>query len=238
VTAKQRSAQHKLSIDNLIRKYLGSSVNRLIHILAQIYIETGILSVVVEGGQGENKPYDAFYGRGYMQLTWPSNYLAYGAFRGIAAQATPHYLDTRITATSTHIWSDGQPAKQWGPRFDPDLVASDLNHSAESGGVYWISKHFRGTNNINRVCDLGISPTQIAFTSWLVNGGGNGYNNRQEFAQYLSNILTDEPIKTGSAVVNYPPLTPAGNPTLCTQFPPVEIPYSQHITIHYDRQVP
>jgi predicted chitinase len=236
--ALTRATKHNLSINTLFRKYFGSNRIRYVHALSQIYIETGVLQLMEEGGSGSGHQYGAFYGRGYMQLTWPSNYSAYGAFKNIANKANSNYSDRRISGTSTHIWSDGATAQQWHPRFDPNVVGTDLLHGAESSGFFWISKSFRGTKNINRVCDLGATPTTVAFISWLVNGGGNGYDYRQQYAAYLSNFFADDVPKIGSINLRYPPLAPSGNPTLCRNFPPTEVPYTQQLTVMYDRQIP
>jgi len=71
-----------------------------------------------------------------------------------------------------------------------------------------------------------------------VNGGGNGYNYRQQFAEYLRNILLDRPLKTGNATLQFPPLSPGGNPALCAHFPPVEVPYTSQVAINYECQIP
>jgi hypothetical protein len=109
---------------------------------------------------------------------------------------------------------------QWGPRYDPNVVEDELFAAADSGGFFWLSKPFKRTSNINRVVDLGIAPNIVAFTCWLVNGGSNGYDERQEYARYLYNLLGDEPLLTGVETWNYPSLGsqitgsfPPGNPS-------------------------
>ena len=42
------------------------------------------------------------------------------------------------------MWSDGGANKKWAPRYNPDIVGTSLVHRAESSGLYWISKHYRG----------------------------------------------------------------------------------------------
>jgi predicted chitinase len=236
--AAQRAATHGSALNLFFAKYLGAKRARHVHALAQIHIETGLLGVTVEGGKGAGKHYGPFYGRGYMQLTWAANYERYGAFRNLPEQQNPTYADARITASSVHAWSDGGAARRWAPRYDPAIVGTDMAHGAESAGQYWVSKSFRGTKNINRACDLGVSATAVSFISWLVNGGGNGHTNRQQFAEYLRNILLDAPLLSGSAILRHPSLAPPGNPALCARFPPVNTPYNQQLTVYYDRQIP
>ena len=97
-TARSRSSTHAAELNRMFRKYFGCSRKRAVHVLAQIYIETGILALLNEGGSGNNKPYGAFYGRGHMQLTWAGNYRDFGAYRKFQDHTGP-YSDTRITTT-------------------------------------------------------------------------------------------------------------------------------------------
>jgi hypothetical protein len=59
---------------------------------------------------------------------------------------------------------------------------------------------------MNRVCDRPFDPSSVGFNCWLINGGGNGYVNRQQFAQYLADILFDNPPQRGIVQFRYPPL--------------------------------
>jgi predicted chitinase len=245
-SALSRSQQNYIALNKYFQKYLGHPKARLIHSLAQIYIETGLLGLMNEGGVGNGHPYTAFYGRGYMQLTWASNYANYGEYRNLP-QHTGAYSDSRITTTSMHPKSDGGALMRWYPRYDPKII-SELAHAGDSSGFYWITKHFKGISNINRVCDLPLKLTTVGFVCWLVNGGGNGYSNRHQFAKYLQNILLDDTPLEGSVSFTYPPLTPHVNigtvqhpnmvPLLCSHYPPVEVPYSLTGTVHYDKQKP
>lgn len=234
-TASARATTHKNSLNLFFGKYLGSKRTRHVHALAQVYIETGFLGLNCEGGTGHGKDYGAFYGRGYMQLTWAMNYDAYGKFRGLANQAHPTYADNRITTTSLHMWQAEGENRRWSPRYDPAVV-EDLMHGAESSGFFWISKSFAGRKNINRPCDIGVTPAAVGYICWLVNGGGNGYTNRQEYAAFLKNVLLDEVLLSGSAIHRYPALTPALKNV--GHYPPGDPPCNQQLTVHYDRQRP
>jgi len=236
--AHQRATVHHKSLNLIRRKYLGESMSRLLHFLAQTYIETGILSLMSEGGAGHGKPYGPFYGRGYLQLTWPVNYEAYGHFKRLPNISSSIYSDSRISNTSTHEWVGGSPQQRWFPRFDPSRVASDLTNAAESSGMFWVSKHFRGTTNINRAADLGVAPSVVAFISWLINGGTAGYANRQQFASMLRRVLTDETSIVYQDTITYPPLAPPANPTLCQTFPPATVAETLSIQVNYVPQVP
>lgn len=246
-TALARATTHQLELNKYFRKFLGSSRQRVVHSLAQIFIETGMLRTLSEGGTGNGKAYGAMYGRGYMQLTWAGNYKGYGEYKAISNH-TGAYSDQRITATSLHAISDGGAAITWSPRYDPNLVSTNLNHAAESSGWFWITKNFRGTNNINRATDLATTPTTVSFINWLINGGGNGYAHRHQFAKFLTNVLLDDNLLAGKTIFTYPPLTPLVNlgntqnpnwtPRLCTTFPPTEVQYSLSENIDYEYQRP
>jgi predicted chitinase len=227
-------------------KYGAVAASRKVHLLAQIYIETGLLRTMREGGRGAANPalpkaqyYAAFYGRGYMQLTWAFNYDGYGEFRGLANHAGA-YADQRITQTSLHVWADFNPAtqqpvrRQWAPRYDPEQVVTDDFTCADSGGYYWISKSYRGTSDITRATDLGLEPRYVGFVSWLVNGGGNGYAERHGFARYVYNVLGDEPRITGAEAWRYPRL----GPQLTGTFPPGNPASTQTIQVDHAPQIP
>lgn len=233
-SARQRADSNRTGLNVFFRKYTGPNRRRHMHALAQIYIETGILSYNVEIGTGNRLVYGPFYGRGYMQLTWADNYAKYGTFKNLANQTHPSYTDHRITTTSTHPFAEDTTPQRWSPRYDPDIVGTVLHHRAESGGFYWVSKPFRNTSNINRACDVGVSPTEIGFVSWLVNGGQHGYVNRQQFAELLKNVLLDIPWRTGTSEIRYPAYA-ASN---MEHFPPLSPPFNAQFTVNYERQIP
>jgi predicted chitinase len=217
----------------MARKYVGCDKLRIAHLLAQVFIETDLLNTFTEYSAGNGYPYGAFYGRGLMQLTWPKNYDAYGDYRQLPNHAGP-YADTRITATSAHVWEAQAASQRWAPRFDPQLIATNDYAAGDSGGFYWVSKTFRGTRNINRVCDLGADARLVGFASWLVNGGGNGYRERQLYFAYAINEMLDTPRLVGTQAWNYPALGPA----LTSAFPPGNPPNGNSVQVNYDRQIP
>lgn len=52
-------------------------------------------------------------------------------------------------------------------------------------GFLSVLEHFMGKTNILRVADEGINAATIGRLSVLVNGGGNGYDDRQQYAAFL-----------------------------------------------------
>ncbi|WP_051481308.1 M23 family metallopeptidase [Paraburkholderia nodosa] len=205
-------------ICNTFRKYGITTPERQTAFLSQAYIETGFLRTVIEDGKGKGTAgnaqyYEAFYGRGLMQLTWPTLYDDYGKFRGFPFNASEHYSDPRITAVSTHYWS-GPPTvdsqghshsdrRQWYPRYDPDLVASNRSIACDSAGFFWVWKRFMGVSNVSRVADAGITTETVGRMSVLVNGGGNGYDDRQQYSTFVFRYRGDMTEAVTSKTLTY-----------------------------------
>ncbi|WP_327205051.1 M23 family metallopeptidase [Paraburkholderia kururiensis] len=205
-----RISPHLSNLNKTIRKYsINSSSERLAIFLAQTYLETDRWKTFKEYGLGTANPnipaaqyYAAFYGRGIMQLTWASQYEAYGKF---SARSDNYgaYVDLRITQASLHYWDDprkkdshghiaiaGTP-RHWAPYYDPDVLSANSLAACDSGGFFWIWKHHDGARHIGRVADLGISPETIHRVNVLVNGGFFGYFERFAFTWYVRDIFTD-----------------------------------------------
>jgi hydroxyethylthiazole kinase len=240
-TARQRASAHYIALNLFFQKFCGHSRNRAIHNLAQILLETGRLRTLSEDSRGRRNngtdyDYDAFYGRGYHQITWVDNYLKFERWRKadnhLGAYSDPF---NRLTQTSLHRKAPGTNLSfRWGPRFNPSLVEVPYE-AAESSGVYWLSKSFRGNKNLNRVSDLEINPSTITFVSWCVNGGDNGLRERQVYAKFLSNILSDLPLFPGTQNENFRyPLPTAVN----TTYPPPIVQGTQNATVYYAYQRP
>jgi len=221
-TARQRTASHVVSLNNCMRKY-GISNNRVrqTQFLAQVMLETDKWQTMVEYGRGATNArlpmtqyYAAFYGRGIMQLTWAGNYASYGSYRSFGNH-NGAYTDARITATSTHYWDDpterdaqgriirvvGAP-QTWSPRYDPETISQSQHDACDSGGFYWASKSHNRQRDINRVSDRAFDESSIGRISILVNGGGNGYYERQAYARYAFRSLSDN-VDT-RRIVRYP----------------------------------
>ena len=97
----------------------------------------------------------------------------------------------------------------WFPRYDPDIIASNTHLACDSGGFYWVSKHHSGVININKKCDEGDSIDVVDEVNIYVNGGENGYQDRQAYFKYIIRELSDTfkqiinfSLKTKKGVVN------------------------------------
>jgi predicted chitinase len=232
-TALQRATDRALAVNIMTRKYIGHSRQRIAHALAQIFIETDLLNTMSEYSLGNGHAYGAFYGRGLMQLTWAKNYESYGTFRQLQPN-TGAYQDQRITATSLHVWESGAASQIWAPRYDPQFVEMNSYSAGDSGGFYWVSKTYRGTRNINRVCDLGSGANHVGYISWLVNGGANGYRDRQLYFAFVSNELFDTARLSGLHARQYP----AQSGALTGTFPPGSPVNSDSVQVNYEQQIP
>ncbi|WP_373225121.1 M23 family peptidase [Enterobacter cloacae complex sp. ESBL7] len=223
-TSFGRWDKYSIDFNKICNKYNILSPSRRASFLGQVYIETGMLRTMTEGGKGSKNSkghfvseaaefYQPFYGRGFMQLTWPQNFDDYRKFRttNFLPDVSNGYVyeDSRITNISTHYWADPRKKvtdehtkkktvsiddsllKVWYPRYDPKIIADDTYCSTDSAGFYWVSKHHSHVLNINRVADQGLSTETIGRCSVLVNGGGFGYFERQAYTRFSYFYLND-----------------------------------------------
>lgn len=225
-SAESRVFQHSIELNKVIRKYIGSSKNRLAIFLSQVLLETaqwrnpgGTKRLMHEWGFGQysaanpaTEHYSIFYGRGIMQLTWAGNYKAYGEYRQLANNQGG-YTDRlnqnnpRISQTSQHYNAnpnDGGVLFTWAPRYDPDLIAENAYAACDSGGFYWVSKSYSSGLNINRACDREYSAESVGLVNRLVNGGSNGYYERQAYTAYCMKILRDGLIELTEEIISPP----------------------------------
>ncbi|CAM2164221.1 Peptidase M23 [Paraburkholderia sacchari] len=212
--ARGRVQNYVGPLNRCLRKFIGSNPKRIALLLAQILLETaqwrdlgGAKRLMHEWGFGQYSAanpatefYGPFYGRGIMQLTWAGNFEMYGKFRSIPNNGSESYFERltgvahRITATSRHYSShpnDNGRLMLWFPRYDPDIIAENPEYACDSGGFYWVSKPFSQGLNISRIADKDCSASDVGFINRLVNGGGNGYYERQAYSAYMLRILGD-----------------------------------------------
>lgn len=216
--AHDRIKEHSLLLNKCILKYIGANKKRIAIFLSQVLLETaqwrnlgGMKRLMHEWFYGEyntinpnTRYYSAFYGRGIMQLTWAGNYRDYGKYKGLPSnngayeeRLTPE--NPRITRTSMHYTTkpdDGGVRIKWFPRYDPDIIGENKYLSCDSGGFYWVSKRYSEGLNINRISDRNTDIRTFAddvdIINRLVNGGGNGYYERQAYTYYMLRFLTDD----------------------------------------------
>lgn len=229
-TAIARLQPYFSHINTTMRKFGIVSRGRQTHFLAQTYIETALWRTMEELGRAHQQRrrngdlywpapamqyYQAFYGRGAMQLTWAGNFDKYGIYRAFPSVAANHqYVDNRISRTSSHYWGDPrdrhgvvtQQARVWWPRYDPNDIIATPFYCCDSAGYYWASTNTGGgLININRVADQGVTSDAVGRASVLVNGGGYGFSERQAYAAFIDRYLGDgiETDATKTFVVTY-----------------------------------
>ncbi len=185
--AHQRFAGRSRDLSLMLRKYNILTAVRQTQFFAQAENESDWFKTTAEYGRGQNHVYDAFYGRGIIQLTWAGNYEKYGIFRNFPdVAATYVYVDPRITHTSTHKWGGGNaPYKVWYPRFDPDVAETDLFTAFDSAGFFWV------THGVLHLSDDAFSTSSVGNCSTRVNGGLNGFEGRQKAAAYIMRFRGD-----------------------------------------------
>ena len=207
-SAHGRFDDYQVDLNKCLRKYMLYLPTRLAQFLAQVYQETGCMAQMIEFHFGAGHDYGSFYGRGILQLTWPKNYADYGVYRNLPPNASGTYQATGnsadpITSTSVHEWSGDSDKKQWAPRYDPSFIASDTFSACDSGGYFWVTKHYTGTTNINRLVDSGFNTDTVGRTSVLINGGSTGYNERQGYAAYAYRYLSDSVQDSASESISF-----------------------------------
>ena len=144
------------------RRY-GVDGQRLSHLLAQVYQETGVLRWAQElasGAEyqgradlGNTQPNDGvrFKGRGLIKTTGRTNYAAFSRDHG------------RLDGNSFTIEPNNL------------LLATDADLAADAAGLYWVSRSIgSGKININRLADSGVEEEQVRAVTKNVNGAEDG----------------------------------------------------------------
>jgi len=134
----------RVPLNRMSRKYGISTRERMACFYGNAVEETQWLSSLYEDNSATR--YAPWDGRGFLQLTWPSNYLAYWDFRGRTAQITPdcrstllaaeHKANTQrnnaaLLAAESKLTTDMQDWR--GAAGDPP----NQTEPTESAGFYW-----------------------------------------------------------------------------------------------------
>lgn len=80
-----------------------TSKNQLVGMMATVYVETGTFESIEELGHGGGK-HGVYYGRGYIQLTWDSNYEAFGKVIGMDLLGNPDLALKPDIAAKATVW--------------------------------------------------------------------------------------------------------------------------------------
>jgi predicted chitinase len=147
---------HRIALNKMARKYGINSPLRLASFYGNAIQETQWLGRLSEAG-GDTLWYAPWYGRGFLQLTHPENYVAYWRYRG---RQVPDALKSALVAADRNI--SAQPVvlrsnislqdnlfpqltaqmRGWRDEVRGDEVtgSKDAAHApADSAGFYWAS---------------------------------------------------------------------------------------------------
>ena len=158
---------HINNLNNMMRKYCINTPYRISCFLGNAVQETQWLSTLHEGS-GSNLWYAPWYGRGFLQLTNPENYLNYFEYIGTSVQASlKHSLVdayATIAAQPPAERSNATLQDRHFPTLPSEIiglreVVSENNSSnisaADSAGFYWVknkmAKYADMENTLERV---------------------------------------------------------------------------------------
>lgn len=141
---------HINNLNNMMRKYCINTPYRISCFLGNAVQETQWLSTLHESG-GSNLWYAPWYGRGFLQLTNPENYLNYFEYTGKPVQASlknslvdvyasiaaqPPAQRTNTTLQDRHFPT--LPSEIIGSRERVSENNSSNISAADSAGFYWV----------------------------------------------------------------------------------------------------
>lgn len=132
------------SIDTILNewdKLCDNDLRRLAYMLATVYHETARTMLPIEEyGKGKGRPYGnpvngkTYYGRGYVQLTWKSNYDRMGKLLGVDLTANPDLaLNTEV---ATKIMFEGMLKKD---SFRGDFTGKCLEDYFNGAKEDWVN---------------------------------------------------------------------------------------------------
>lgn len=181
---------------------------RKIHFLTQVYHETDKFQTTLEYANGVK--YDPghhddavnngntvagdgekYKGKGLMQLTWKNNYSKYKGYSGEDVVASPlrvaQELDLAVDSAGW-FWTQGKVLSAGSTWTVPNTSYSQ--HDNSTGKQFPKTQITNGTVsyatiNMNLLADKDYIDT----ISWLVNGGGNGRQERRDYLKEIKKIF-------------------------------------------------
>lgn len=145
---------HRIPLNKTLRKYGLNSPQRMVSFFGNAVQESSWLSSFAEGG-GSEAWYAPWYGRGFLQLTHPENYITYWRWRGRqipetlkttldTASRAAHRARNNATLQDIHFPALTQEMRNWREDVegDPDNPRADKYLSpSDSAGQYAIASH-------------------------------------------------------------------------------------------------
>ncbi|MBI5271096.1 MAG: hypothetical protein HY856_15620 [Burkholderiales bacterium] len=163
--------RYRVPLNNMMRKYGINTGTRQAAFFGNAIQETTWLSRLSEGSGG-TLWYAPWYGRGFLQLTNPENYIGYWAWRG---RVVPAKLATELvhaykaiadktpasrsnaTLQDAHFKDLTEQVQDW--RDDvagssaPDATAEEKLAPADSAGFYWVMCRMAGHADLDHVME-------------------------------------------------------------------------------------
>lgn len=121
--ASRRATRIKVSLNEVMRKYLVVTKQRMSQFMANGLVESGFFSLFSELGEGKGKSYGDWYGRGIIQVTHKDNYIKYFKHRGRQVNNEAQNV----------VWRDA--------------VGSESYDQAESAGFWWAKNRANKTSD-------------------------------------------------------------------------------------------
>jgi len=240
--SKSRIASYYTDLNKACRRYGVVTPLRMAAFYANILVETGWFRTLQEGIPKKKEVvngktvhvdvlprYFPWIGRGFMQLTWPDNYIKYWQFVG---KDVDEGLARRLKAAHEeverrhkhHLPNESEPLTALEvhmPQSIKDLrqavgVVGDGGSAPDSGGAFWAwtglarnadtepvnkreSKSATGAGTHTYYSSPGARSVAVA-----INGGTNGIVSRFQAYNTCEVVLLDTPIFPGSGKPNEP----------------------------------
>lgn len=141
--ARQTLKDNLIYLNMSTRKYCVTTARRLAAFYGNAMQETQWFGLLAEGGAAQTR-YAPWYGRGFLQLTWPDNYIKYAKFRGMHVSPTVESQLLKAQQTADKTRSNAALAALEG-RVPADLrdlrdsisSARPREEASDSAGAYW-----------------------------------------------------------------------------------------------------
>jgi len=185
----RRISDSYVNLNKTARKFGITTPLRMAAFYANAMVETQWFNLMREA-HAESKKYFPWSGSGFMQLTWPDNYIKYWRFRGrqvdqvladrlraAAAQASSTDSNVPLTDITNRV-----PSEMVDWRDDIERLASDASDSA---GAYWAWSGAAKPSDI--------SPVLVRETK-LVGNINKPYYSCESFGQVAATVNFGHPV--------------------------------------------
>jgi hypothetical protein len=135
---------HQIQLNKTMRKYCITTPQRMAAFWGNAMQETEWFRLLAERG-GSSTRYAPWYGRGFLQLTWPANYIKYARFKGISVSAQLESLLTSAQQSANNTRNSAAlralegnlPAHLIALRNAIEGSRGRPMEPSDSAGVYW-----------------------------------------------------------------------------------------------------